>query len=658
MKYFLLIVMACILFPAQAQELPPSTQQQYEETAAGQDDVPEDDQLQQLEYLKKHPVSLNGGSVEILVQLQLINPVQLQQLVAYLKWAGPLIDIKELQAVPAFDPAAIRKILPYISIEREVSLRDNLSARLKGEQSILLRLSRATGKGSGHEEYAGDPHHILFRYRYQFRDLAYFGITGEKDAGESFFRGAEKKGFDFYSAHLFLRRWGPVETLALGDFTVNMGQGLMQWQSFGPGKTSDILSIKRSAPVLQPYRASGEFNFFRGIGLTLRRKRLETSLFVSLKRISGRREDSVLSSIKTDGYFRNATELAARNQARLFSAGGNAGYHNERFHAAVNGIFHQLDAALQPPNEPYRYFSFKGKRMVAVGADISYTFRNIHVFGEAVAGMDKSHALLAAMIFSADPKVDLSLLFRGLSKNYFTLFGSAFTENSQNGNERGLFAGITLHPSAGWNLNAYMDFFHFPWLRFRVSAPSSGQDFLVQLDRKFDRRTSLLIRYRQRNRAINDTAAPLHGLLPYTSKDLRLQFSRESSTHQSLSARLEVLRIIKEGRREEGYLSYIEGSVRLLQNMQVQLRLQYFETGSYDSRIYAYESDVLYGFSIPAFYDEGFRYYLNCRLKAGRSLTVWLRWAQTVYGGQNPPGNAGVNPTKNQEIRFQGVISL
>jgi hypothetical protein len=41
------------------------------------------------------------------------------------------------------------------------------------------------------------------------------------------------------------------------------------------------------------------------------------------------------------------------------------------------------------------------------------------------------------------------------------------------------------------------------------------------------------------------------------------------------------------------------------------LRLQYFETDSYNSRIYAYENDVLYSYSIPAFYDKGFRYYFT-----------------------------------------------
>ena len=85
------------------------------------------------------------------------------------------------------------------------------------------------------------------------------------------------------------------------------------------------------------------------------------------------------------------------------------------------------------------------------------------------------------------------------------------------------------------------------------------------------------------------------------------------------------------------------------------LRLQYFETGGYDSRIYAYENDLLYTYSVPAFSDQGFRYYLNFNLNVRKNLTVWLRWSQTLYrdlvpGGSGPDEIIG---NKRSEIRLQ-----
>ena len=42
----------------------------------------------------------------------------------------------------------------------------------------------------------------------------------------------------FYSAHFFLRKAGIIKDLALGDFTVSMGQGLILWQGMATGKGS------------------------------------------------------------------------------------------------------------------------------------------------------------------------------------------------------------------------------------------------------------------------------------------------------------------------------------------------------------------------------------------------------------------------------------
>jgi hypothetical protein len=60
-------------------------------------------------------------------------------------------------------------------------------------------------------------------------------------------------------------------------------------------------------------------------------------------------------------------------------------------------------------------------------------------------------------------------------------------------------------------------------------------------------------------------------------------------------------------------------------------RISYFDIQSFDSRIYTYESDVLYQFSIPSFFDSGIRYYLNTSLKVSENIQIWMRFAHTHY---------------------------
>jgi hypothetical protein len=86
------------------------------------------------------------------------------------------------------------------------------------------------------------------------------------------------------------------------------------------------------------------------------------------------------------------------------------------------------------------------------------------------------------------------------------------------------------------------------------------------------------------------------------------------------------------------------------------IRLQYFETAGYNSRIYAYENDVLYSYSIPALFDKGFRYYLTLSYKVGKNFTCWIRCSQTVYRDKNSIGSGTdeIAGNKKTEIKIQG----
>ena len=105
---------------------------------------------------------------------------------------------------------------------------------------------------------------------------------------------------------------------------------------------------------------------------------------------------------------------------------------------------------------------------------------------------------------------------------------------------------------------------------------------------------------------------------------------------------------------EQGFLSYVGGGYEW-EKLSANLRLQYFETNSYNSRIYVYESDVLYSFSIPAFYDKGFRYYFNLHYDATKKLQCWLRFSQTIYNNKTVVGSGLDEITGNlhSEIKLQ-----
>ena len=90
------------------------------------------------------------------------------------------------------------------------------------------------------------------------------------------------------------------------------------------------------------------------------------------------------------------------------------------------------------------------------------------------------------------------------------------------------------------------------------------------------------------------------------------------------------------------------------------MRYALFDTDSYNSRIYAYESDILYAFSIPAYYSKGSRLYFNLKYTLRDFLDIWLRYSQTYYSDLDviSSGLNQINGNAKSEIKVQVRIKI
>ena len=85
------------------------------------------------------------------------------------------------------------------------------------------------------------------------------------------------------------------------------------------------------------------------------------------------------------------------------------------------------------------------------------------------------------------------------------------------------------------------------------------------------------------------------------------------------------------------------------------LRFAIFDTEGFNSRIYAYENDVLYSYSVPAYQGRGLRCYLNGRYTISRGLDIWLRYALLSYTDQQTIGTGldKIEGNKRSDIKLQ-----
>lgn len=667
MKVLLFIFALLLVASAFSQQVPATTEQQLENL--GEEKIDDDALLQQLVFFQKNPLNLNTATAEDFYLLRLLTELQVQNLLRYRAAFGNLLSIYELQAVPGFDLLTIRRLLSFVYVGDSQTIKEVFASRLKGgNRTVLARWSRTLEQAKGYNQtagthYLGDANRLQARYTYQYKTLLYYGVVADKDAGEQFFRGVQKAGFDFYSAHFFVRNLGKLKALALGDYVVNLGQGLTQWQSLAFGKSADVLGIKRQSPILSPYRSAGEFNFNRGAAATFQWGSWQGTSFLSYKKFSGNLlTDSIerFTSFGTSGYYRTTSEIADRYRLSDFSGGGNLSYTKANFKIGANGVFHHFSLPLQKSTEPYNRFALAGKDLFLGSVDYSFTYKNAHFFGEAATDAQLHTALLNGALISIDPRIDLSFLYRNIQKEYNAPFGNAFTESTLPSNEAGFYTGIKLRPFSGWQLMAYADVYSFPFIKYRISSPARGKDYLVQAVYTPDKKSEIYLRYRTETKPLNESVGVIYAPLPQTKQSLRLNFISSLNRSLVLKGRVESVWFKKENVQEKGFLSFAETAYSPSSKWNSNVRLQYFKTDSYDTRIYAFESDVLYSFSIPAFFDKGFRYYLNLNYNPTNKLSLWLRAAQTIYSNKNAIGSGldEIQGNHKTEVKFQAMFQF
>jgi Helix-hairpin-helix motif len=655
----------------------PVTEQQLENITENNEDleIEDDSYLQQMAVYLINPINLNITDVAELNRLRILKPIQIQNFILYRNLVGKLVDVYELQAVPGWDIGTIQKIRPYINVSLPVSITNSLKSRLRqGGHSFLLRVSQVPERSKGYlidsstatNYYPGSPQKILFRYKYNYKHLFQYGIVAEKDAGEQFFKGKQKQGFDFYSAHIFARKTGIISALAIGDFTVSLGQGLTQWQNLAFKKSADVINIKREADVLRPFNAAGETYFHRGAGITFGKNYWLLTAFVSYKKIDANlisdtslNQEDFVTSLQTSGYHRTKSESDDKDIQRQLAFGGNFSFQYKRLHLGINGIQYKFKLPLIKSDEPYNKYALAGSIFGNYSIDYSYTFRNIHFFGEAAFTSAFDKAFVNGLMISASSGVDLSLLYRNISKSYQALYTTAFTESTYPNNEKGLYAGISIRPHHFWRIDAYADFYKFPWLRYGVDAPSTGSDFLIQLYYKPNKQLEIYLRYHSESKA-NNVNPDQHTLSPVIQQPQikwRTQISYKLNAVITLRNRTELEWFDRHGKDAgQGFLAFFDFIYEpMLKPVSGCIRVQYFETNGYNNRLYAYENDVLYSFSIPVFYDKGYRYYVNLNYDINKKLALWVKWAQTIYKDKTFIGTGldAIKGNVKSEIKLQ-----
>lgn len=625
--------------------------------------------LDGLNTYRRHPLNLNTATREELEDFILLDDIQVNNLLQHIERHGKLITLEELQSIDGFDLATIRKILPYVRISEDLGdTHFTLKEMFKyGQQSVILRYQQVIEEQKGftpasdslllanpNARYLGSPQRLYARYRFTYGTHVSWGITAEKDAGEEFFKGSQPYGFDFYSAHFYIKNIRFIRSLALGDYQVNFGQGLTAWSGLAFGKSADGMNIKRNGQGIRPYTSVNENLFMRGVAATVGFKHFEVSGFFSHKKIDANisEQDTLsdeivaVSSFLESGYHTTVAEMADRHTLDQTVLGGNIAYKKRNFSLGITGAHTEYGAELKRDLGLYNQFEFSAQSNTALGADYNFLYRNFNFFGETSLSDNGGYAFVNGLLVSLDPKLAISVLHRNYQRNFQSIFSNAFGESTLPANEKGIYTGIVARPTGTITINAYYDRFTFPWLRYQVDAPSYGSDYSAQVNYTPNKKTDMYFRVRQRDKFMNtrEDIADIDFIVPVKQTSYRFNISYPASENIKLRNRVELLRYDTGNKPQTGYLIYQDVTYKSLgKPFTVVLRYALFQSDSYDSRIYAYENDVPGSYSVIAHYYRGSRSYVLVSYDLSRHFELWLRWSQTYYSNKDVISEGSLN---------------
>lgn len=617
----------------------------------------------ELEELSRHlqePININSATKQQLEQFPFLTDIQIENILAYIYIHGQMQTVYELQLVEEMDKYTIELLLPFVCVQ-PVKMSSNypsLKTLLKyGKQEVLTRLDIPLYTRKGYKNnYLGPSMYHSFRYNFHYGEYLQTGVVSEKDAGEPLFALHNRKGYDYCSFYFLLKNLRRLKSLALGNYRLSFGQGLVLSTDFRLGKTFSLSTSEYRTGGIRKHSSTDEYNYFRGAAATIGiLSFLEMSVFYSHRSMDGVLKDGEITSIYKTGLHRTQKEADKKNIFSLQLMGGNLTYEKNKLKLGFTGIYYFFNHPYEPKLNKYARYNLHGNYFYNLGIDYKYRLGRLAWVGEAAMGKS-GYALLNQLKYKLLTGYQLLLIHRYYSYNYWSFFARSFGESSTPQNENGWYLATEANPFPHWKFFVSFDLFSFPWWKYRISKPSQGVDVLFQVSYSLKRNLSMYFnyRYKQKERDVSGTDGKT--ILPIYQHRFRYRLTYTPHIWK-LQTTLDYNHFHSQGKERSWGYQCTQSCGYAFPGFPLSVSVQgtYFHTDDYDSRIYTYEKGLLNTFYVPSFYGTGFRYSAHLRYDLNKTFMFLVKFGQTIYQDRETigSGNDLIQGDKKADLQMQ-----
>lgn len=649
--FILMILCSLNLFGQNVDDMIESLSQTAEETGSGITEL--SNLLDDIDSYRSQPLDINNASETELLAAPFLSQKQAEAIVQYRLNFGIINTIYELLYTNSFDVNDLERIQPYLFIGKKEEYPKTKLKQLPQllKHQLILRLSKrgekAVGYTSTNEEeepnFQGDPYKAMLRYKINASDWFSAGITTEKDAGEKWLT---HKQPDFVSAHLFYKPKKIIHSIAIGDFKVRMGQGLILWNGYSSGKYSFPSSIIRYNQGISGFSGTDETNFLRGVGTSFRLGKFELIIVGSIRKLDANvnAKDSLgnpisVSSIGSSGTHATINQISDKNILEEKLTATHVCYRSTFFEIGATGGTFLYNLPLTTNNELYKQLNFKGNKNSAVGADYRLVWKNVSIAGEYALSDNNKYATFHTL--KAEPLAgnSFALAYRNYKPGYKGLHTMAFGENTEANNENGWTVGVEITPLSRIRISAMADLWIRPWLSYRVNTPSEGNEYRLNSAISITKNIDIEIKYRYKKQIQNSVYEPIDYPLPIIQNQLQLVLNTSINTSIKTIIHGYYNQYKTNSNNESGLYIYNDWIILLASKLKLSLRQGFFHTESYYSRIYAYEFSTPWAYSIPYLAGKGTRSAIMLSYTPHSAFTIYLKGSLSYFVNTKSTGS-------------------
>lgn len=616
------------------------------EEFADDDDATTEQLSQLLQDLAANPINLNRATIDELMVIPVMTLPLAKAIVDYRRNVKPFESVKELEKIPGIGAATRYRFEPYLTIGPSGLANTDLifdsrfwtnGGRVESITRVQQVFQTQRGfqiKDSTRSRFLGVEPKLYQRTGYRSRHLS-LNITQENDSGEPL----NYPQTDFISGHLAIKDVGRLNELVIGDYSATFGQGLVLFNGGAFGKGRNVISsATRTSRGVRAYRSAEENRFFRGVGFTWGRKLKISGMYSNRKWSATQVAIDTVNFPSFAGLNRTPNERARKDNLGVQTIAGRVSYETNYFIIGAQAYQTEFDQFIQRRSGSATVFDFQGETSSAASVDFRGFYQNITVFGEVAQSRNQAWAYMGGVNIEIAPRTDLTMVHRNYDKDYQTIYGSAFGEQSGfPANEIGTYIGMRHRVNNWLELSGYYDQYEFPNARFGVEQPSEGWDVLLNAEVKINRQTSfyLLGRSEQKDTEFeffDDFNRPQRAIDQQLRRSLRFNLEHNVSKTFRLRSRVEGVAFDAPGEDTEfGFIMFQDVRFIFNRKWKFDTRFTYFDTDSFDTRVFQFENDLLFVMTNTVLSGRGERFYILTEYEPTEWLEIWVKYDITRF---------------------------